>query len=82
MKCISFERLTLTRILKNKKIYTLRQGDINLQQAFVSSLPKLLASQSMKIIEETFRLITIPQVGYIRQVILLRLRTSVQTVLL
>ncbi|XP_070056972.1 uncharacterized protein [Nicotiana tomentosiformis] len=55
------------------KIYFEIGGDINLKQAFVSSLPKLLASRTMTIIEEKFQSITIPQVGYIRQAIFIAL---------
>nr|XP_009787846.1 PREDICTED: uncharacterized protein LOC104235734 [Nicotiana sylvestris] len=55
------------------KIYLEICGDINLKQAFVSSLPKLLASRTMTIIEEKFQSITIPQIGYIRQAIFVAL---------
>nr|XP_009769842.1 PREDICTED: uncharacterized protein LOC104220645 [Nicotiana sylvestris] len=74
MKCSSFDRNVIVRhIQKMAKIYFKIGGDINLKQAFVSSLSKLLASRTMSIIEEKFQSITIPQIGYIRQVIFVAL---------
>ena len=73
MKCVSFDRNDIDmHFQKMAKIYFEIGGDINLKQAFVSSLPKL-ASRTMTIIEQKFRSITIPQVGYIRQAIFVAL---------
>jgi len=74
MKCVSFDRNDIDKhFQKMAKIYFEISGDINLKQVFVSSLPKLLASPTMTIIEEIFLSITIPQVGYIRQAIFVAL---------
>ncbi|KAG5599698.1 hypothetical protein H5410_031068 [Solanum commersonii] len=51
------------------RIYFKLGGDSSLKQAFVSLLPKMLAVHAMKIIEDRFKSITIPHIGYIRQAI-------------
>ncbi|XP_070017294.1 uncharacterized protein [Nicotiana sylvestris] len=74
MKCVSFDRNDIDRhFQKISKIYFEIGGDINLKQAFVSSLPKLLASRTMTITEERFLSITIPKIGYIKQAIFVAL---------
>ncbi|KAK6773831.1 hypothetical protein RDI58_029070 [Solanum bulbocastanum] len=50
-------------------IYFELGGDSSLKQAFVSSLPKMLAWHTITIIEDRFKSITIPHIGYIRQAI-------------
>ncbi|XP_019237109.1 PREDICTED: uncharacterized protein LOC109217322 [Nicotiana attenuata] len=56
MKYVSFDRNDIDKhYQKVAEIYFEVGGDINLKQAFVSSLPKLLASRTMTIIEEKFQ---------------------------
>ncbi|XP_075099164.1 uncharacterized protein LOC142176027 [Nicotiana tabacum] len=81
MNCVSFNRNDIEKhFQKRAKINFEISGYINLKQAFVSSLPKLLASRTMTIIEEKFQSITIPQVGYIRQAIFVALDEIYQDV--
>ncbi|KAH0632845.1 hypothetical protein KY284_035631 [Solanum tuberosum] len=54
---------------KMKEIYFELGGDSSLKQAFVSSLPNMLAVQAMMIIEDRFKSITITHIGNIRQAI-------------
>ncbi|KAK4716587.1 hypothetical protein R3W88_014925 [Solanum pinnatisectum] len=49
------------------RIYFEHGEDSTLKQAFVSSLPKMLVGHAMKIIEDRFKSITIPHIGYIRK---------------
>ncbi|KAH0652698.1 hypothetical protein KY289_030376 [Solanum tuberosum] len=70
MKCISFDRDIIDIHFQNMaRIYFELGGDSSLKQAFVSSLPKMLAGHAMKIIKDRFKSITIPYIGYIRQAI-------------
>ncbi|KAH0729895.1 hypothetical protein KY289_001083 [Solanum tuberosum] len=70
MKCISFDRDIIDiHFQKMERIYFELGGDSSLKQAFVSSLPKMLARHAMTIFKDRFKSITIPHIGYIRQVI-------------
>ncbi|XP_060210578.1 uncharacterized protein LOC132637517 [Lycium barbarum] len=74
MKCVAFDRDAIDiHFQKMAKMFFALDGEASLKQAFVSSLPKMLASQTMTIVEEKFQSITIPPIGYIRQAIFLAL---------
>ncbi|KAH0781400.1 hypothetical protein KY290_000998 [Solanum tuberosum] len=70
MKCISFDRDIIdVYFQKMARIYFELDGDSSLKQAFVLSLPKILAGHAMTIIEDRFKSITIPHIDYVRQAI-------------
>ncbi|KAK4707449.1 hypothetical protein R3W88_032996 [Solanum pinnatisectum] len=70
MKCLSFDKDIIDiHFQKMARIYFELGGDSSLKQAFLSSLPKMLAGHAMTIIDDRFKSITIPHIGYIRQAI-------------
>ena len=72
MKCVAFDRDVIDiHFQKMAKMFFELGGGASLKKAFVSSLPKMLASRTMTIVEEKFQSIAIPPVGCFRQAIFL-----------
>ncbi|KAH0781390.1 hypothetical protein KY290_000988 [Solanum tuberosum] len=64
MKCISFDRDIIDiHFQKMARIYFELGGDSSLKQAFLSSLPKMLAGHAMTIFKDMFKSITIPHIA-------------------
>lgn len=70
MNYLSLDRDIIDKHFQKKaKIFFELGGDINLKQAFVLSLPKMLAGRIMIIIEDKYRSVTASNIGCIRQAI-------------